>query len=258
LALPPSTNSPNPDDAFLREVDEEVRRDRLGMAWKRWGWLIIALVVGLLAALGGWLWWQDRQVKAAGTHGEALVQAIDKIGVGDNAAARPLLESLTNDGTGAYPALAQIMQAADQAAVGENDKAAALLEAVIADTKAAPLLRDAARIKLVRLRFDTLAPADIIARLKPLSVPGNPWFGLAGEMTAMAHLRAGAPDQAATLLTAIVKEEALSPSLRNRAAQIALSLGVEESALGLNQTETGEGAPGPAPAPAPAMAESAQ
>jgi hypothetical protein len=250
LALPPSKTSPNPDEAFLREVDEEVRRARLGSLWKRWGWGIMLAVVLLLGGLGGWLWWQDQQQKAAGRHGEALVQAIDKIGVGDNAAARPLLEGLVKDGTGAYPALAQIMQAADQVAVGEEDKGAAFLEAVIADPKASPLLRDAALVKLVRLRFDSLKPADIVARLKPLSAPGNPWFGLAGEMTAMAHIRAGTPDQAIPLLTAIAKDESLAGSMRNRAAQLALALGVEEAALGLNAE-----APD---AEAPAVAQGAQ
>ncbi|WP_439534823.1 tetratricopeptide repeat protein [Polymorphobacter sp.] len=236
-------------------MDEQVRRDRLGVFWSRWGILITVLVVGLLAGLAGWLWWQDRQAKAAGADGEVLVQVIDKIGVGDNAGARPLLEGLAKNGVGAYPALARLMQAADQVAVGEEDKAAALLEAVIADGAVSQPLRDAALVKLVRLRFDTLAPADIVNRLKPLAVPGNPWFGLAGEMSAMAHLKAGTPDQATPLLTAIVKDETLPSTLRNRAAQMALALGVEESALGMNEQAAADlpaAAQQPAPAPAPA------
>ena len=244
MAQPPSKTGSSPDDAFLREVDEEVRRDQLSSLWKRWGGLIIALVVLVLGALAGWLWWQEQQRKDAGANGELLVQAIDKIGVGDNAAARPLLEQLATDGKGAYPALARIMQAADQVAVGEDDKGAALLEQVIADTKVAQPLRDAARIKLARLRFDKLPPADIIARLKPLAVPGNPWFGLAGEMTALAHVKAGAPEQARPLLIAIVKDEALADTLRNRSAQLALALGVDESELGLPAADAAAATPG--------------
>ena len=237
MAQPPSKTGPSLDDAFLREVDEEVRRDQLGSLWKRWGALIVILVIALLGSLGGWLWWQDQQQKAAGANGEALIQAIDKIGVGDNAGARPLLEELVKEGKGAYPALSRIMQAADQVAVGEDDKGAALLEQVIADQTAAAPLRDAARIKLALLRFDALPPADTIARLKPLAVPGNPWFGLAGEMTALAHVKAGAPEQAKPLLIAIVKDQALPASLRNRSAQLAMSLGVDDAELGLFQPE---------------------
>ena len=241
MAQPPSKTPASPaatlDDAFLREVDEEVRRDQLSSLWSRFGVLIIVLVVALLAALGGWLWWKDQQAKSAGINGQNLVQAIDKIGVGDNETARPLLDTLDKEGEGAYPALAQLMQAADQVAVGEEDKGAALLEGIIADAKVAQPLRDAALIKLMRLRFDALPPADVVARLKLLAVPGNPWFGLAGEMAALAHIKAGAPEKAKPLLIAIVKDEALPPSLRNRSGQLAMSLGVTEADLGLTPPE---------------------
>lgn len=246
MAQPPSKTGPSLEDAFLREVDEEVRRDQLSGLWKRWGTLIITLVVALLAGLAGWLWWQDQQEKAAGASGEQLVQAIDKMGVGDNEAARPLLEELVKGGKGGYPALARFMQAADQAAVGEDDKAAATLEALAGDAGIAQPLRDAALLKFVRLRFDALEPADVIARLKPLAVPGNPWFGIAAEMSALAHLKAGTPEQAKPLLIAMAKDEALPQSLRNRATQLALTLGVEEAELGLSPAED---------APAPAGAE---
>jgi hypothetical protein len=242
LAQPPSKTGPTLDDAFLREVDEEVRRDQLSSLWKRWGALIITFVVLLLAGLGGWLWWQDQQQKAAGVSGEQLVQAIDKMSVGDNQAARPLLEELRKTGRNAYPALARFMQAADQAAVGEDDKAAVTLEALAADASVSQPLRDAALIKFVRLRFDALEPADIVTRLKPLAVPGAPWFGLAGEMSAMAHLKAGAPEQAKPLLIAMAKDESLPQTLRNRVAQLALTLGVEEGELGLAPPRDGPAA----------------
>ena len=37
------------------------------------------------------------------------------------------------------------------------------------------------------LEFDTLKPEEVIARLQPLAKPGQPWFGSAGELTAMAY-----------------------------------------------------------------------
>ncbi|GGI77652.1 hypothetical protein GCM10007973_13090 [Polymorphobacter multimanifer] len=238
MALPPSNtigkNSTTPEDPFLREVDEGVRRDQLTSFWKRWGIALVGAVVLLLGALGGWLWWQDQQVKNAGIAGEEFATALDKISVGDNAAARPVLEKLAAEGPGAYAPLARFMQAADQMAVGENEKAATMLQALVDDADLEPVLRDAARVRLARLRFDAMTPPQVVAMLKPLAVPGNPWFGLAGEMTALAHIKAGTPEPAKPLLIAIVKDDALPPSLRNRAAQLAQGLGIDEAALGLN------------------------
>lgn len=237
MAQPPSTppagTGPNLEDAFLREVDEEVRRDQLGQIWKRYGVVIIVLVLGLLGGLAGWLWWQDQQRRTAGAAGEQLTRAIEKIGVGDNAAARPIIAELQASGPPAHAALARFLQAADEIAVGEDEKGAATLQAIADDATIDQPLRDAALLKLVRLRFDAMPPEEVVAKLKPLSVPGNPWFGLAGETTALALIKAGTPEPAQPILIAIVKDAAMPASLRNRAGQLALSIGVEAEALGV-------------------------
>ena len=51
MAQPPNTNA-----AFLREVDDELRRDQALALWQRYGKLMIAAIVLALAALGGWLY----------------------------------------------------------------------------------------------------------------------------------------------------------------------------------------------------------
>lgn len=219
------------DEAFLREVDEGVRRDQVLSLWQRYGKLGIALLVLFLGAVAGGLWWRDDQAKQAGIAGEQLNQALTKLEVGDTATARPLLDSLAKDGPKGYRPLAQMMQAADAVGAGDAAKATKLLDAVAADTAHPQPLRDAATIKSVRLAYDTLPPATVVVRLKAFATPGNPWFGIAGEMTALAHVKAGKPEMAKPLLIAMVRDASLPGSLRNRAAQLALSLGVELTAL---------------------------
>ncbi len=215
------------DEAFLREVDEGVRRDQVASLWQRFGKLGIAAVVLLLAALAGYLWWRDAQAKAAGVAGEDFAQAVTKLEVGDGAAARPVLDRLASAGPRGYDTIARMMQATDAIGGGDNAKAVKLLDAIAADTTQPQPLRDAALLKSVRLTYDSTPPATVIARLKDLSVPGNAWFGIAGEMTALAHLKAGAPDKAKPLLTAIARDATQPPSLRSRAAQMAVAEGVD-------------------------------
>ena len=233
MAVTPSKSSGNPDDAFLREVDEGVRRDQVVSLWQRFGKIGIMLLVIGLAALGGGLWWQDQQGVRAGIAGEDFARASDQFDVGEAAKARPVLAALAKDGPGIYAPLARLVQASDAVAAGNPARARTLLDGIAADTDIAEPLRDAALVKSVQLGFDTLPPATVIARLQPLAVPGNPWFGIAAEMTALAHLEAGKPDAAKPLLTAIVLDAANAASMRNRAAQLALSLGVDARTLKL-------------------------
>ena len=87
MAVPPAAA----DKAFLREVDEELRRDQLASAWRRWGLAAIAAVVIGLIAFGGWLFWQYRQGQQAGVEGERLQTAYEQLQAGQTAQAEPAL-----------------------------------------------------------------------------------------------------------------------------------------------------------------------
>ena len=64
--------TPDPSESFAREVDEKLREDQLKDFGKRFGGWIIAGVVLFLGAVGGWLYWQDRQAKQAQEQSETL------------------------------------------------------------------------------------------------------------------------------------------------------------------------------------------
>lgn len=240
----------DPDEAFLREVDEGVRRDQVLSLWQSYGKIGVAVLVVLLAVLAGWLWWRDAAAIKAGVAGEDFARATEQLDVGEAAKSRPVLERLAQNGPGGYAPLAQMVLASDAVATGDIPRAIKLLDGIAADKSVAGPLRDAALIKSVRLGFDTIPPATVISRLQPLVVPGAPWFSIAAEMTALAQLKAGKPDAAKPLLTAIVLDASNSPSMRGRAAQLALSLGVDQRTLKLQPAEAPAAAV-PAQQPAP-------
>ena len=63
--------TPNTDEAFLREVDEELRRDQIVGVWKNYGRLIVGLIVAALAIFAGALGWRAWSHGAAEKHGKA-------------------------------------------------------------------------------------------------------------------------------------------------------------------------------------------
>jgi hypothetical protein len=67
----------------------------------------------------------------------------------------------------------------------------------------------------------------VIARLKPLAEPGNPWFGNAGELVGIAYMKQGHNDLAGPLFAAISRDKDAPVSLRRRARQMAGLLGVD-------------------------------
>jgi len=219
--------TPQNQDAFLREVDEELRRDRVGRLWRRYGALAIAVILIGLAALGGWLWWQADQQKKAGQDGELLTQAITDLGRGTDAGVQAKLDTLSTSPREAYRAAAKLTKAALSGEKGDV-KAAIVQYKLVADDPAYPqAFRDLARVRQTVLEFDMLPPAEVIARMKPLAAAGNPWFGSAGELVAISYIKLNKPELAGPLFAAIAKDEQVPETIRGRAARLAGVLGVD-------------------------------
>lgn len=211
-------------DVFIREVDDEYRRERMGALWARWGrWLIVGIGV-LLIAVAGLLYWRDARVKATEARGARFGQALAELRAGQTEKAAPTLTELAGAREPGYRALARLAQAA--VLVEKRDEAGALrlLDAIVADGDAAQPFRDLALLKATGLRFDTLAPGEVVARLRPLAQPGNPWFGSAAELTALAYLKDGKPALARPLLDAVVKDVTVPVSIRGRVQQLVTGL----------------------------------
>ena len=219
------------NDAFIREVDDEYRRAQLESYWQRYGRVLAIVVVVLLVALAAGLYWREDRARRAGATGERFNLALTQIDSGNVAAAAPVLADLATTGSPGYRAAARLEQAAVAVQTGDTAKALTVYRALAADTTEAKPFRDLATIKATRLEYDQLPPATVVSRLQPFAVPGDPWFAVAGEMTAVAELKLGQRDRATPLLIAIVRDASAPPSIRNRAAQLAIGLGVDPASL---------------------------
>ena len=245
---------PNDGESFLREVDEELRKDRANQFVSRYGWLIVGAIVLLLAAIAGWIWWQARSEEQNAARGEALLEALESMEKGNRAAALPKINEVAESGSEGYRAAALFTRASAELEAGNDAAAAATLGSIAGDEDFAEPYRHAALVRQTALQFDSLQPRAVIQRLGPLARPGNAWFGSAGEMVAVAHLKMRRPDLAGPLFAQIARDENVPPSIRSRAVQMAGSLGIDAT----QEPAAPGAAPPAAPAGAPATKEEAE
>jgi hypothetical protein len=218
---------PRDNEAFYREVDEELRREQLTSYWQRYGKLAIGGVVLLLALLAGFIWWQNHKQEVAGKQGNELTSAFDDIQARKLKEAAPKLDKLAAEGSPGYRAAA-LMTKADLAVEDNKMDEAAAAYGRIADNADLPqAYRDLALVRRTHIEYDKLQPAEIVRRLSPLAKPESAWFGSAGEMVAIAQLKLGKRAEAARIFAALAKDENVPESLRSRSVQMAGSLGVD-------------------------------
>jgi len=233
LALPPTTPT---DDAFIREVDEEVRRDQLQQFWTRYGrWLLVAIGLFLIL-LAAFLYWREERQRDAGETGAELVAALAKVEAGDADGAQAALNRAAQAPQDGYRAIGLLLKAGVAARAADTATATKLYAQVAADDSLPQPFRDFATLRSIMLGFDAMTPAQAIAKLKPLATKGSPWFGTAGELLAIAHLRDGKPELAGPIFAALAKDETVPQSIRGRATQMASSLGIEALPTNLGGT----------------------
>jgi len=91
LAQPPDIT-----ETFVREVDENLRRDQLRDFFKAYGNWVIAGVVLFLAASGALIWWRQHEVQKSEAQVEQLAATYTDIGSGRTAQAQHKLDQLSD------------------------------------------------------------------------------------------------------------------------------------------------------------------
>lgn len=263
--------SPNDGETFLKEVDDELRREQIGNFFTRYGWWIIGGVVLILAAVGGYLWWSGRQAQSREAAGESLIAAVGQLnGTAEAAnAAKPQIDALAGNSIEGYRAAALFARATAQAQSGDNRASIATLRSIEGDQGLDQVYRDAALIRRTQLEFDSLQPQEVISRLGTMATSDNAWAGAAAELVGAAHLKMNRPDLAGPMFVRIARDQNAPETLRQRASMMASSLGLDPDPSAPQSTAPARpaapaatpatSAPAPAaPAPAPATREKAR
>jgi hypothetical protein len=201
---------------IIREVDEELRRERMMKLWERYGIYAVAVAVLVVLAVGGWRVWEWYSLREAAKSSVQFESAIALGNEGRRPEAEAALNALAKDGTSGYRLLARFRAAAETTKSNRQGGVAAY-DALAADTSLESVFRDFARVQAALLLVDGASVAEITSRMEPLLVPSSAFRNSARELIGLAHYRAGERAAAAKRFAEIVTDPDAPPSMRNRA-----------------------------------------
>jgi hypothetical protein len=217
-------------DTLIREVDEELRRDRMRKLWRQTGpWIIggaVAVVLGV-AGYEGWTWWQKTQAARSSDQFYAATKIADGT---DLTAAKTALDAVIAQGSGGYPMLAQFRQAALLSQNGKTDEAVAAYDGLatsLNDTH----LRELALVLAGNLLIDKGDVAAVEQRVGGLITPASPMRNAAREVMGLAQYRAGKLDDAMKSFQAILADPGAQRDAQNRVQIYVLQLQAEGAKL---------------------------
>jgi hypothetical protein len=201
---------------LFNEVDEEVRRDQLKKLWDRYSIYIIAAMILIVAAVGGWRAYQYLEGEKAAKAGAAFDQAVELADANKHAEAEAAFADLAAKAPSGYRVLSRLRMAAE-AANRDAPAAAKMYDEITADRSVGVAEQDLARIRAAQLQLETASYANMKERLEAAAAPGATFRHTARELLALSAWRAN--DAAATRqwLEVIANDGETPPSLRSRA-----------------------------------------
>jgi hypothetical protein len=210
-------------DSFIEEVTEEVRRDKLYTALRKYGWVGILAVAAIVGGAAYSEYTKGQARAQAEATGDSMLAALQLVEGVERAKALALVK-VENPSAGA---IVSLMTAAEQSSAGELEKANVTLKSV-ANSQNLPLIyRQIASFKSLGLSVDKLSTEERRAGYEDLSQPGNPLRLLATEQLGLIDVEAG--DNAAALIVfqGIIDDSEATADLQQRSVQLMIALGAE-------------------------------
>jgi hypothetical protein len=207
---------------FIREVDEDLRRENLEKLWRKYGTYALGAAVLVVLATAANVGWQRYSASLAVERAHQYDTALQLLANSEPTAADALLEIAADDD--GYASLALLQAAAVKLEAGDAAGAAAIYERLAKDTDADKQLRDLAVILLALHTVDTADPTELTQRLQPFTADDSPWRYSALEITALLARRGGDIERAKQILTRLADDLNAPQSLRRRATEMLAAL----------------------------------
>ncbi|GHU01052.1 hypothetical protein FACS1894186_3040 [Alphaproteobacteria bacterium] len=207
--------------ALMREVSEDMRREQMALAWKKWRVWILAGLLLLVAVVGGIEFrrnWREKHLNKDGMAFSSAMVLVDERDI--DAAVRSLEQIAARDKTGFAP-LARVYAAVLRGTQGVED-----LLKIAGDSDMPQVWRDFARVAALYQLIDARPAAELTEILAPLAAQkDSPWTGSIGELRALIALRADDTKAAAEALRGLVGNPQVSARQQDRAKKLLSELG---------------------------------
>jgi hypothetical protein len=225
------------NDTLLREVDDELRRERMEKLWAKYGIYLLSAAALLVALVGGWKVMEQRarsQAEAGGAKYESAM-ALARAGKEDEAA--KAFDELAKGKQAGYAALAELKLAGSHLKSGRPKDAFDAFESLSAKSGIDPMIKGFAQVQAASLRLGEADFTEMKNRLTPLGVEGSPWRLSANELLGTAAYKAGKLSEARALLLPLLSDPVLPRSSVERVTLLLTAITTAEQAVAAPKVE---------------------
>lgn len=204
------------NDSLLREVEEELRRERMQKIWERYNGLILGGALLIVLSVGGYRYLEHRRIVSAQAAGAEYAAAQRLSDENKTEEAKKAFEKIAQSAPTGYAALAKLHLAGAAAKDGKTDEAIAAYESLINDVGVDRLLKNFAQLQIASLQVGVADFTEVQNRLTPLAGEDGAYKTTAQELLGVAALKAGKIEEARKYLEPLLLDAGASRGLQER------------------------------------------
>ncbi len=209
------------DDPLLREINDELKQERMSKLWKAYGGYAVGGALALVIGVAGIQAWRSYDLNRRTEAGERFAAAQALVEKNKPADAVAAFEAIAKDGDG-YALLARFRAAALLGTSGDAGAAVAAYVALADDNDVEPLYRDLAVVlgTFQELNASGGKSGALKDRAQTLAKGDGPWRLSAKEATALVALARGDRKTANALFKELAEYAGAPQALRGRANEM--------------------------------------
>lgn len=215
------------NDAFIREVSEDVKNDQLKEIWKKYGLWIVLGVAAILTIAVSWETIKAKRIEKSAELTETFAYAVSLQNQGKYDQALAIYERIEKDGHEIYGDVAKLQISNIYFEQGKVVEGVRLLEEIVNNKKVNKDLHEMSAIKLATYKLDVAPKEEVLALLTPIATSQSSWANIAKEMSAMLYIREGDLVQARAMYQSILDSADADEDLRARVKDMLSTLGAE-------------------------------
>lgn len=210
-----SNINPEYTDAFIQEVDEDVKNDNLKVLWNKYGAFIIAFVVIAVSAAVSFdriKSWKEMQNQRRTEEYMATAQ-FNAEKPDDTIAA---LQTMSQKNQGIFSDFARLQIANVLLSQDKVDDALIVLENIVNDAQVNSEVKHIALIKLASYKLDDMDKNSFETLLAPLTAENNSWAPIAKDLLAMSAIKNGDIETARKIYENLLQVEDLPDNFKSK------------------------------------------
>lgn len=210
------------EDGLIREVNDDLRHDKLKEIWEKYGTYIIVLVVLLIGSTAVFEGYKSWKTSVENKEAQSFISAIAEIDEGKTEEGLKSFEDIANNARTEFKYLAKLQISNIYFKNGQTEEAIEKLKEIYSDKSVGKSLRNIAAIKLVSHTIDTADAESIRQILEPMVVEQNAFRYAAKEMLGLLEIREGNLEAAKTIFEELSSDSLVAAGIKQRAEEMLL------------------------------------